>query len=285
MKPSSEQFLASVKSIERFSPAPVILAGALKVLRDPEADVDAIAVLVGRDTALAADILRCSNSAYYGGKRNSSISEAVCRIGTRETVRLLNLAVARIVGNRDLACYGITGPDFWAESLFNGLFLQALAKETGVADAEEAYTAGLLRYIGRLAIDQAAGSLHCGLYWDGEGPIADWERENVGVTQARAGGILLRTWRFSEPIVRAIEAQDTTAPGRDDWFTGALHFAAALLPEGVGVPFSPEVGATWSMTPAGAAFMHAHGLDPASVDTLLHATSENFDAIRRNFEN
>jgi HD-like signal output (HDOD) protein len=284
MKPTKEQFLAALKAIETFSPAPVILSNALKVLRDPNSDIESIATLVGRDTALVADILRCSNSAYYGRAANSSVAEAVQRIGLRETIRLLNLAVARIVSSRDLGCYGIAGSDYWTECLFNGLFLQTLAKEIGGADAEEAYTVGLLRFIGRLAIDKAISSLNCGLFWDGTEPIAGWELDNVGMTQGKAGAVLLRSWRFSETIVSAIAAQDEETPSdAEAWLPSALRFTSDLLPEGIGTPFLPAVGPTWTTTPVGSAFMHRHGLSPATVDSLLHSTSETFDRIRENF--
>ena len=102
LHPSKEEFLVALGEIERFSPAPVILANAMKLLRDPQSDVESIAALVGSDPALAADIIKCANSAYYAGGSCHSIGEAVQKIGFKETIRLLNLAVARIASGRDL---------------------------------------------------------------------------------------------------------------------------------------------------------------------------------------
>jgi HD-like signal output (HDOD) protein len=76
-RPTTAEFLSALKHIERFSPAPVILANALKLLRDPQSDIESIALLVGRDAALVADIIRCANSAYYGGGTSSNIGDAV----------------------------------------------------------------------------------------------------------------------------------------------------------------------------------------------------------------
>ena len=70
MIPTKEQFLVALKQIEGFSPAPVILSNAMRLMRDPESDIDSIAALVGRDSALVADILRCANSSYYGSLIN-----------------------------------------------------------------------------------------------------------------------------------------------------------------------------------------------------------------------
>jgi HD-like signal output (HDOD) protein len=283
-RPSKEQFAEALRRVEKLSPAPVILASAMKVLRDPQSDIRSIAALVGRDPALAADIIRCSNSVYYRGANSANIGEAVQKIGIGETMRLLNLAVARIVSGRDLCCYGIQGSDYWAESLFNGIFMRALAVESGQVDAEEAYTVGLLRFIGRLAVDQTINVLKWGIFWDGTDTITHWEQKTIGMTQAEAGEMLLRTWKFSERIARAVGVQDDpVAPVDGNWYAEALHFASLLLPQGVGTPFLPSVGPIWGTTPVGAEFMERCELSTATVDRLLRETSQSYDEVRANF--
>ena len=284
MIPTKETFLNALKHIEKFSPAPMILSNAMSLVSDPRSDIGTIAALVGRDSALATDVIRCANSAFYGGEPCGNVFEAVQKIGLRETMRVLNLAVARIVGQRDLACYGILGADYWAESLFNGLFLHVLARETGGSDPEEAYTIGLLRYIGRLAIDQTIESVHGELFWDRQESISKWERDNVGFTQAEAGAMMLTKWNFPEATVRAIGAQDTPAAlAEDNWLADALYFTTALLPQGVGTPFLPAIGPTWSAGPITDDFMRRHNLSAEAVDAMLQATSKSFDKIRANF--
>jgi HD-like signal output (HDOD) protein len=283
-RPTTAEFLSALKHIERFSPAPVILAKALKLLRDPQSDIDSIALLVGRDAALVADIIRCANSANYGGGTNSSIGDAVQRIGMKETIRILNLSVAKIVSSRDLGCYGIIASDFWAESLFNGLFMRELARATSENDPEEAYTAGLLRFIGRLAINQTIENLHSGIFWDGSESLTDWEVESVGLPQSEAGAILLGTWNFPERIIQAIGAQNEPATLKErNWLADGLFFASAMLPQGVGTPFLPSVGPIWGLTTAGTDFLKRCNLDAASVDIVLSNTSTAFDEIRKGF--
>ena len=291
MHPSKEQFRNAVSQVEKLSPAPVILVSAMKLLRDPRSDMNSLSTLVGRDAALTSDIIRCANTAYYAGQRSSNIMEAVQKIGTGETMRLLKLAVARIVCGRDLGCYGITGADYWAESLFNGLFLKDLAKETGGADPDDAYTAGLLRFIGRLAINQAIENMQGGLFWNASIPISQWELDSVGVVQAKAGGALLGKWRFSEATVQAISAQDAPATLTEgNWLADALHFTASVLPQGLGTPFVASVGdnqpnasrIAHAVSSSGE-FMQRHNLDPDAVDTKLQQTSKTFAEIHKSF--
>ncbi len=232
--PTKEQFLAAILKIERFSPAPRVLSKALALLRNPNAEIDDIVALIRADAALAADIIRGSNSAFYGaGERVSSLDRALQKIGFREGIRLLNHAVAHLAAGRNLGSYGIASEDFWAESLFQGLLLEELAKETDAVSPDDAHTAGLLRYIGRLAINQAIDDFGGGLFWDATKPVEQWELDNVGVTQEQAGAILMKHWQFPDTTVQAIEFQRTPAQApQPNWLASALEFAAVVLPAG-----------------------------------------------------
>ena len=284
-KLTQAEFLAAISRIEKFSPAPRILSRALRLLRDLQSDIHGIAALVSSDPALAADIIRCSNSAFYSaGSSVESVEQAVAKIGFKETMRLLNLAVARIASGRELRGYGISADDFWAESLFNGLFLQALAEQTRGADPDEAYTVGLLRFIGRLAINQCVEKIGEEFFWVGNETIAQWERETVGFPQAKAGAILLANWQFSAKTVQAIEGQD--APGalaERSWLAEALCFASELVPQGLGAPFNLALSSPVPDEPRRDAFMHENGLTVESVDALLAKTRENFAEVGNAF--
>jgi hypothetical protein len=159
-----------------------------------------------------------------------------------------------------------------------------LAKETGEVDPDEAYTVGLLRFIGRLAINQTINNLRGGLFWIGNESITQWEQDNVGIVQAQAGAMLLRKWRFSEEMIQAIAGQDAPATlPEKNWLAEALFFASALLPQGVGTPFIPSVGESMTILPVGSDFMHQYGLNSEGVEKLLQTTSAEFDRIRQTF--
>lgn len=286
MNTNQEQFLIAIARIAQFSPAPLVLSRALKLLRDPLADIPSLASLVSSDPSLAADIIRSANSAYYNtGEPVQTIVAAVQKIGFRETTHLLNLAVVRIMAGRDLGSYGITAEDFWAESLFNGLFLRNLATKTGRVDSDEAYTVGLLRFIGRLAINQAIHDLGGGLFWHGNETISQWERENIGFVQAQAGAILLSKWNFSGEMTQAVAGQDAPAELRaPNWLAEALHFATDILPRGLGAPFRHAPEESMPLSLAGNVFMAQHGLGSEDLRTLIGRTCEDYDQIRQNLD-
>jgi len=282
MPSTRDRFMEAVDSIGNLCPAPRTLGRALSLLRDPDSDIGDIAVLVSQDPALAADILRCANSASYGaGARVASIEEAVQKIGSSETIRLLGRVITHTLTRMDLPNYGIDTEDFWAESLFNGIFVEQLALATGDIDADEAYLAGLLRFIGRLAINEAMRSFGAGVFWDGRGSLAAWERENSGVTYCEAGGALLRRWQLPEAVVTAVEGQDALASAESPVpLVQSLHFTSSLLPPGLQLDFFLAVGERPIVIPRQDGFVRSYGLTQDLVSELLERTQEKFAAVR-----
>jgi HD-like signal output (HDOD) protein len=277
-KPTPEQIQAAIGHIEGFSPAPRILGRALVLLRDAQCDVDAVASLIRSDPALTGDIIRIANSPYFAGEqRAQSVEHALQRIGFRETMRLLTLAVSRIITLDNLSYYSIAAEDFWAESLFNGLFMEELARTTGAADQGDAYTAGLLRYIGRLAINQSIDSLGGGIFWQGAETLTQWETDSAGLTHAEAGGMLLRRWQFPEALIVACEGQEHPALlPTPSWLASALFFVSSVLPQDFNQLFTPVLGPI-----ADSDFLHPNGLTVESVEKTFAVTCTAYQSIRQ----
>jgi HD-like signal output (HDOD) protein len=277
-KPTPEQIQAAIGHVESFSPAPRILGRALVLMRDAQCDVDTVAGLIRGDPALAGEIIRIANSAYFSGEqRVQSVEHALQRIGFREAMRLLTLAVSRIVTLGNLSYYSIAAEDFWAESLFNGLFMEELARTTGAAETGDAYTAGLLRYIGRLAINQSIDACGGGVCWLGTETLTQWETDNVGLTHAAAGAMLLRRWKFPEEMVVACEGQERPAllPA-PSWLASALFFVSSVIPQDFDQPFAPVLSPI-----ADSDFLHPNGLTVLSVEKTFASACTAYHAIRQ----
>lgn len=282
--PTKNQILEALAKTETLVPAPRTLGRALQLLRNPDSGLSDIVELINRDSALAADVLRCANSAFYGrNTRTAAVGEAVQVIGFHETIRLVSLVAIHSTTSRDLGSYGIAADEFWSESLFNGLFFDALAKHTNNVDSGEAYTAGLLRFIGRLALNQALQDLGGGLFWDGQQPLVQWERENVGLTQADVGANLLRRWQFPDPIVTAVESQDL--PPEDaieipQALVQAMNLVARVLPAGAGVPVLDAKPLQLPPDLAEHPFALAYGFDTAALVAIHAEATQAYVAIR-----
>lgn len=129
-----------------------VIDRALTMLRRDNADYAALARLIGEDPALAAQILRVANSAYFAANAKIlALQPAFARLGIR-TIRgiilsasLKNFSIRIDGGNRSL------GEDLWRRSLAGGVIMSAAAKHCGL-DPEDAFLAGLLHNIGDFVV-------------------------------------------------------------------------------------------------------------------------------------
>jgi HD-like signal output (HDOD) protein len=275
------QFFDAVSKIERMSPAPRILGRAISLLKDPESNIDDIAALIKSDPALVSDMIRGANSVMYGGTdRVSSLERALQKIGFSESIRLLNLAVTRIFATRNLENYGMAADDFWAESLFSGIFLRVLATTTSGVEPDEAHTAGLLRYVGRLAIDQCLKDQPGSVRWDRMAQLETWEVEQAGFSNAQASGALLRSWKFPESLIQALQWQNQPASApAPSWLADALHFSSAVLPQGLGLSFAVLASNYEVQTLPDTDFVRQNDMTVERITKLVDVSRRDFIAI------
>jgi len=231
--------------------APRIMAELCELLQDINTDLDQIALVIRADPALAARMIRISNSVVYGGDwQVASIDEAVNRVGFEEVLRLVGTASVAGFVDRSLALYGLEVEDLRSSLLMHALAAESLARWNAV-DANAAYTAGLLRAMGMMVLDRAArGRLPEGLAYS---PLqfatyGEWENRRFGLGSPDVTRMVLDEWRFPPDIVTAIEEQMLPRPASyDNPFACLLNLAGAIvLDAGVALPGEREL---WTVTP------------------------------------
>jgi HD-like signal output (HDOD) protein len=245
---SRERILQAARSLPA---APQAMAGLCELLQDPNADLGKIADQISVDAALAARVVRISNSvAFGGGGAVGSVDEAVGRVGFGEILRLVGAATVANLVDRHLPGYDIP-----ASRLRESLFLHAIASETlarfSSVDPRTAYTAGLLRAIGMMVVAQVA----CSEMRPEDGYTAwrhptyhDWEGEHFGLANPEVAAMVLTEWRFPLPVVSAIrEHWLMRERGLDNPFACVLNLAGAIVVEG-GLALAGEE-ACWVRSP------------------------------------
>jgi HD-like signal output (HDOD) protein len=256
--------------------APHILSQLGHLLLDPNSDMDEVIKLLRCDTALTARIIRISNSAFYStGHRNASIDEALARVGFNEVYRLTGLAAVAQISDHDLPTYGITGAQLRENSLLTALIAEIMAEFTNV-NPRHAYTAGLLRSIGKIAIDRLActGS-YSGSYANHANlPLAEWETAFMGLNNCDAAAVILSEWRFPAMTVTAIHQHYLLSPSQSD-LALLLNLASGAADRG-GHPL-PGEARYWGVPPAN---LEAAGLTAEQVDESLRRALEIFGPMR-----
>jgi putative nucleotidyltransferase with HDIG domain len=139
-------FGSQVKSVPSLPP---VLATISSLVDDPGASLKEIAKVLATDEGLASRALKLVNSAYYGLPQTiATIPLAVTVLGARAIKSyLVNIALSDLMhvlsGGREE--YRL----LWSHALKTALWAKAIAGKMGLADREEAFTAGLVHDIGK----------------------------------------------------------------------------------------------------------------------------------------
>jgi HD-like signal output (HDOD) protein len=205
---------------------PKVVALLLSELERDQPDLKKVSQLISTDPALATRLLQVSNSGFFRlAGQVRSVPESLAVVGLSH-VRTMAAAAAGKASVR--AIPGINLQAYWDFSLDVAKVSRSLA---GVVrqNQQAAFTAGLIHFIGELAMRMAMPAGMAAL--DREVAALDArraraERKQFGFDHAQVGSGYARQWLFPEPIVDAIAHQDT--PFTDDAYeplAGVLHLA------------------------------------------------------------
>lgn len=198
------------------SPAPVIIARVASMLSSGEYDSEEVQRLIMTDEAISAAVLRTANSAHYGVPgRVFDLREGIVRLGSKTLRRIvLEHQSAKLFDNAGEA-YGLRRQDLWRGAVGGALAAELLAEDRKTCDPGIAYVAGLLRDIGKLAVDVALGP---NAFREDEPAsptdrgFTEQERLRLGVDHAELGAALAARWNLPERICNAIRYHHTPPP-------------------------------------------------------------------------
>ncbi len=234
---SLAQILARLESLPPF---PEVAVRLLQTCRDPDVELAAVAALLERDPAMAANVLRVCNAPYFGLRgRVSSVRHATSLLGIRNVLQI----TMTVLSSGHLASpqvgYGLGPGDLWRTSVASALAAELVAQETSYPQVETAYTAGLLQDVGKIVlagfVENAADAIQAllaeGMAWQ------EAEARALGMTHPEAGARLLSRWGFPAAIVDAVRTHHRPSEATVDPTLAAIsHLADALkMTLGVGL--------------------------------------------------
>jgi len=268
--------LHAARHAAHLPPAPRILGRLLAAIGDGNSSLQLVAELMRVEPVLGAQLLRVANSALFGFRvPAASVAEAVLRIGMREVQRIIGLAATARVFRADLALYDTTADALWENAVLTAIAMELLAERTG-NDPAPAYTAGLLRSVGKMVLARHAAGLRdlpplaaCGA------TLPEWERGLFGTTHADVGASLCEAWHFPRAVGLAIRDHlQPPAPPAAIVLAHLLNAAGAVAAElGRGLP--GEAG-LWADGPAR---LNQMGLMEADLREVAGRTLLTFDKM------
>lgn len=208
---------------------PQVVQELMQSFQDEDIDVDKISEKVAMDQALTAKVLRLANSAHYGAARSvSNTSDAIVLLGFN-TLRTLVLASG--VTSSFKAPEGFDMNSFWKQSFAIGALSKWIAKYIPSAEAETAFTCGMLNSIGslliRVVLPEEVSRIDASE--DLGGKRHSLERAELGFDGAKVGSELAKRWKFPEEMVEAINDQNNADFDQEyGTYAGIIYIARYL---------------------------------------------------------
>jgi putative nucleotidyltransferase with HDIG domain len=171
---------------------------------------------IADDAGLAAQLLRLVNSPFYGfSRRIGTVSDTIAVLGFNLVRRIVTAAVLQRP-QPSLLPDGPATRAFWRHQLLSAVLARFAHTQLGDEGGEQAYMAGLLHDIGRLAMHACrppADGLLVPSHSVGEEALVQEERARLGFDHAEAGAALLRAWQLPDLLVQAVwQHASPTAP-------------------------------------------------------------------------
>ena len=255
MNQNMEQVLEKVNKLPEVYGIAVRVA---KMLNDEMTSANDLAKVISLDQALTIKLLRVCNSAYYGFSRKIvSVGDAISKLGFKTLKSLVFVAISHSVLNREVKGYDLQNGALWTNSISCAVYARYLAKISHYPDPETAFTAGLLRDLGKLIVHEYVGhnySKILELVTTEHISFSKAEEQILGFNHTQIGSAAAKKWNFPNILVDAIsyhhnpdEAINTDC--EDIKLVYITHIADALtmmLGQGIGndgMMYNLELGA------------------------------------------
>jgi putative nucleotidyltransferase with HDIG domain len=204
-----EKVRSLLAQLHKLPSPPQLYFEVVKALQSPDMSLETVGALIARDPAMTAKILQLVNSAVFGLKRTvASPAEAVMYLGidTTKSVILLAHSFSYFDQVKDT---GFSVENLWRHSIRTGNFARWIAGLEGVdqAQVEEAYTAGMLHDLGKLALAANLPQKYSEaamLAASRNVPLWEAEEQVLGANHAELGASMLAIWGLPVAIIEAV---------------------------------------------------------------------------------
>ena len=263
----------------KLPPAPQVFGRLVAAINQGDCSLDRMAELVRLDATLTSQLLRVANSALFGFRSPASnVEEAILRVGLKELHRIVGLCAASTAFQSDMTLYATRAERCWGNAVTTAVAMEKLAGASG-GDAALAYTAGLLRSLGKMVLARHAAGAIAPYPNDGR-PLPEWEEFAFGLNHARVGSALCELWRFPRPIIVALADHLRPAANPSGGVLAHLLNLAGLIATNLdrGLPGEAML---WADDPAR---FEKTGLDDARIEELQMETILEVDRMKSMLE-
>jgi HD-like signal output (HDOD) protein/signal transduction histidine kinase len=192
--------------VARLPAMPQILFKLMDLCQKDEAGMGEISKLISHDVAISTKILSVANSsAYNRGGHKVTLMQALNTLGIE---MIKTLVITESVYQTFSSFSRTNGTDlhgFWVRSLKAAVLARELAKKTAYPHSDEAYLAGLLHDVGRLAFLSAAPREYATNFMARDDQhLCVVEASSMGISHAEAGAWLIERWNLDSFLADSV---------------------------------------------------------------------------------
>jgi putative nucleotidyltransferase with HDIG domain len=190
------------QAIRKLPVFPAVAQRALRVLAGDDWSASELESIVELDQVLAAHVLRAANSWVHGASQPvASLARAFLYLGAERTARIVYAASVMPMFS------GKPSRAIWLHSIEAAQAAEAFAEISRGVDPKEAFLAGLVHDIGRLAMSLLPAAFRSRFeLMTGMGcEMFQVERILTGFSHSKAGARALLAWGFSKDLAEAVE--------------------------------------------------------------------------------
>lgn len=195
---------------------PIVATKVMQLMEDENATADDLARVVASDPAVAARVLKISNSSFYGCQRQiQTLPHAIMMLGF---VTLKSVVIAASL-KQVYHPFGLTEKLLWEHSFGAGLAARLIASELRAVNPDEAFLGGLFHDLGKNIMnfmDQPKfQEVMQRCYNDGI-TFEEAERQVFPYTHEEVGALVIKKWNFPDHLIRAVLFHHTLELDTDD---------------------------------------------------------------------
>lgn len=237
--PQAEAIERVLDTIGELPAMPGTVADVLEATSNPDVEMSDVSKLIEQDPAMAAKILKISNSSYYGMKQFvGTIKLALVILGVREVRNIvLGISVFDAVKADGVPANAVQ--DVWNDSLTIAALAKKLTGHLNLGLQGEEFITGLLADIGKMIMFREYKKEYADLYHKFRREpflLLDAEMMNFGYTHADASTALATKWSLPPKLGDSLWTQYPNverplAEASDDKLAAVIRIARLMSAE------------------------------------------------------
>lgn len=202
---SLEEITSLVEEVPAF---PQTIMNIIQLTEEATCSAKEIEAEIMKDQGLTVKVLKMANSAFYSGRRKiETVADATVLLGFKA---IQSMVLATVVGSyleKELKGYALEEEALWRQSQLSAITTRLIAKKIKYVKPDQAYTAGLLKDIGKVILDIYVEKDILEILRkveEKQESFVEAEQEVLGFHHGDIGARIAAKWNLSQDLIEVI---------------------------------------------------------------------------------